>query len=147
MAKKKFTEEFGLKIEQEVEELSDYETFPNKVLLDELRNKIIQNLIDNDIGEFSNMNDFIKSEIKKTIEGYDLTNVEISYLHNLIDNEINGYGPITELLDDKNITEIMVNGIDEVYVEIDGRVMKNNSISFINKDHILRTIQRIISVK
>lgn len=144
MAKKKFTEEFGLKIEQEVEELSDYETFPNKVLLDELRNKIIQNLIDNDIGEFSNMNDFIKSEIKKTIEGYDLTNVEISYLHNLIDNEINGYGPITELLDDKNITEIMVNGIDEVYVEIDGRVMKNNSISFINKDHILRTIQRII---
>jgi len=144
MAKKKFVEEFGLKIEQEVEELSDYETFPNKVLLDELRNKIIQNLIDNDIGEFSNMNDFIKNEIKKTIEGYDLTNVEISYLHNLIDNEINGYGPITELLDDKNITEIMVNGIDEVYVEIDGRVIKNNSISFINKDHILRTIQRII---
>jgi len=38
----------------------------------------------------------------------------------------------------------MVNGIDEVYVEIDGKVMKNNSISFINKDHILRTIQRII---
>lgn len=144
MAKKKFVEEFGIKIEQEVEELTDYETFPNKVLLDELRNKIIQNLIDNDIGEFSNMNDFIKSEIKKTIEGYDLTNVEISYLHNLIDNEINGYGPITELLEDKNITEIMVNGIDEVYVEIDGKVMKNNSISFINKDHILRTIQRII---
>lgn len=144
MAKKKFVEEFGIKIEQEVEELTDYETFPNKVLLDELRNKIIQNLIDNDIGEFSNMNDFIKSEIKKTIEGYDLTNVEISYLHNLIDNEINGYGPITELLEDKNITEIMVNGIDEVYVEIDGKVMRNSSISFINKDHILRTIQRII---
>lgn len=144
MAKKKFTEEFGLKIEQEVEELTDYETFPNKILLDELRNKIIQNLIDNDIGEFLNMNDFIKSEIKKTIEGYDLTNVEISYLHNLIDNEINGYGPITELLKNKNITEIMVNGIDEVYVEIDGRVIKDSSVSFINKDHILRTIQRII---
>ena len=140
MAKKKFTEEFGLNIEPEVEELTDYETFPNKILLDELRNKIIQNLIDNDIGEFQNMSDFIKHEIESTIEGYDLTNVEISYLHNLIDNEINGYGPITELLDDKNITEIMVNGTNEIYVEIDGKVIKDESVSFINDDHILRTI-------
>ena len=144
MNKKKFTEEFGINLEQEQEELTDYETFPNKVLLDELRNKIIQNLIDNDIGEFQNMDDFIKHEINKTIEGYDLTNVEISYLHNLIDNEINGYGPITELLDDKNITEIMVNGTNEIYVELDGKVIKENSISFINNDHILRTIGRII---
>ena len=144
MAKKKFTEEFGINLEPEVEELTDYETFPNKVLLDELRNKIIQNLIDNEIGEFQNMNDFIKHEIQNTIEGYDLTNVEISYLHNLIDNEINGYGPLTELLDDKNITEIMVNGTDEIYVEIDGKVIKDNSVSFINNDHILRTIGRII---
>ena len=144
MAKKKFTEEFGLTLEQETEELTDYETFPNKILLDELRNKIIQNLIDNDIGNFQNMNDFIKSEIQKSIEGYDLTNVEISYLHNLIDNEINGYGPITELLDDRNITEIMVNGTNEIYVELEGKVIKDDSISFINNDHILRTIQRII---
>lgn len=144
MGKRKFTEEFGIKIDQETEELTDYETFPNKVLLDELRNKIIQNLIDNDIGEFQNMEDFIKHEINKTIEGYDLTNVEISYLHNLIDNEINGYGPITELLDDKNITEIMVNGTNEIYVELDGKVIKENSVSFINNDHILRTIGRII---
>lgn len=144
MAKKKFTEEFGIKLETEIEELTDYETFPNKVLLDELRNKIIQNLIDNDIGEFQNMNDFIKHEIGSTIEGYDLTNVEISYLHNLIDNEINGYGPITELLEDKNITEIMVNGTNEIYVEIDGKVIQDTSISFINQEHILRTIGRII---
>lgn len=144
MSKKKFTEEFGINLEQEPEELTDYETFPNKVLLDELRNKIIQNLIDNDIGEFQNMDDFIKNEINKTIEGYDLTNVEISYLHNLIDNEINGYGPITELLDDKNITEIMVNGTNEIYVELDGKVIKENSVSFINNEHILRTIGRII---
>ena len=141
---KKFTEEFGLNVESVVDELTDYDTFPNKELLDELRNKIIQNLIDNDIGHFQNMDDFIRNEITNTIEGYDLTNVEISYLYNLIDNEINGYGPVTELLDDKNITEIMVNGINDIYVEIEGKVMKNTSISFINNDHILRTIQRII---
>ena len=46
MAQKKFTEEFGLNIEPEVEELTEYETFPNKILSDEPRNKTIQNLID-----------------------------------------------------------------------------------------------------
>ena len=142
---KSFVEEFEVKEEEiNIKDIPDYEAFANKKLLDELRNKIIQNLIDNDIGEFKNMEDFIKYEIKHTIEGYDLTNVEISYLHNLIDNEINGYGPITELLDDKNITEIMVNGTNEIYVELDGKVIQDTSVSFINKDHILRTIGRII---
>ena len=46
-----------------------------------------------------------------------------SYIFNLIDNEIHGYGPITELLDDDNVTEIMVNGPHEIYIEIDGIIL------------------------
>ena len=145
MAGKKFVEEFNIKIDaSDLEQVSDYETFQNKVLLDELRNKIIQNLIDNNITKASNMDEFIKEQISKTLEGYDLTNIERSYIYNLIDNEINGYGPITELLDDKYITEIMVNGKNEVYIELDGRVTKDDSVSFINDAHIIRTIQRLI---
>ena len=87
---------------------------------------------------------FIRNQIDKTLEGYDLSTGERSYIYNLIDNEINGYGPITELLSDKNITEIMVNGPRDVYIEIDGRIIKDESISFINNDHIIRTIQRLI---
>ena len=68
----------------------------------------------------------------------------MSCIFNLIQNEINGYGPITELLDDDSITEIMVNGPDEIYVEIDGKIIKDDTISFINDDHIIRTIQRIV---
>lgn len=145
MAKRKFVDEFEARIERpNVNPISDYDAFPNKVLLDELRNKIIQNLIDNNISGSGNMNEFVKNEIDKTIAGYDLGNVERSYLYNLIDNEVNGYGPITELLEDKNITEIMVNGTNEVYVELDGHVIKEESVSFINSDHIVRTIQRMI---
>lgn len=145
MAGKKFVEEFNVKIEaSDIEQISDYEAFQNKALLDELRNKIIQNLIDNNITKTGNMDDFIKEQISKTLEGYDLTNIERSYIYNLIDNEINGYGPITELLDDKDITEIMVNGKNEVYIELDGRVVKDDTVSFINDDHIIRTIQRLI---
>jgi len=145
MASKKFVEEFNIKIDaSDIEQVSDYEAFQNKALLDELRNKIIQNLIDNNITKTGNMDDFIKEQISKTLEGYDLTNIERSYIYNLIDNEINGYGPITELLDDKDITEIMVNGKNEVYIELDGRVVKDDTVSFINDDHIIRTIQRLI---
>ena len=145
MSKRRFVEEFDIQIEQpSLENISDYETFTNKALLDELRNKIIQNLIDNNFKNNGTMDEYVKKEIDKTIAGYDLSNVERSYIYNLIDNEINGYGPISELLEDKSITEIMVNGINDIYIEIDGKVIKDDSISFINEDHIIRTIQRMI---
>lgn len=142
---RKFTEEFDIKVENpNIQEIRDYDAFPNKTLLEELRNKIIQNLIDHNITQTGTMDEFVKAEIDQTIEGYDLSNVERSYIYNLIDNEISGYGPLTELLDDKQITEIMVNGTNEIYIELDGQVVKDDSVSFINDDHIVRTIQRMI---
>ncbi len=141
-----FLEEFDVEKENTSQEIfvNDYDAFENKELLDELRNKIIQNLIDNNVLHHGSMDDFIHEQIDKTLEGYDLSNIERSYIYNLIDNEINGYGPITDLLSDKNVTEIMVNGINEVYIEVDGHVIKDESVSFINEDHIIRTIQRMI---
>ncbi|MDD2490001.1 MAG: CpaF family protein [Bacilli bacterium] len=145
MSKKDLLEVFAIK-EKEVKRpiVSDYEVFKDKELLDSLRNKIIQNLIDNNIPAHKKLEQFINDEIDKVLEGYDLSNLERSHLYNLIDNEINGYGPITELLEDRNVTEIMVNDINEIYVEVDGRVVKDESISFINEDHIIRTIQKIV---
>lgn len=143
MRKKKLLNEFGLKVEEVKDYESNYEAFQNKELLDELRNKIIQNLIDNNLTD-NNKPDFIKNEIDKTLVGYDLSNIERSYLYDLIENEISGYGPLTDLLADKSITEIMVNGPSEIYVEIDGRLILDNTVSFINQDHIIRTIQRMI---
>ena len=87
----------------------DYSIFEDKALLDTLRNKIIQNIIDNNIPDSKFLDEYINNEIDTTIEGYDLTNLERNHIYNLIENEISGYGPLTELLDDDNITEIMVN--------------------------------------
>ncbi len=125
-------------------QLTDYEIFEDKKLLDELRTKIVENLIDQEMPQDKLLNQFINDEIDKTIEGYDLSNLERSHLYNLIDNEINGYGPLTELLEDKNITEIMVNSPKEIYIEIDGQIIKDESVSFINEEHIIRTIERLI---
>ena len=142
---KSFIDEFEVKEEKfELNDVSDYDTFSNKKLLDELRNKIIQNLIDNNINNEIGLNSYVKKQIDKVLEEYDLSLIERNYINNLIDNEINGYGPITELLEDPSITEIMVNGINEIYIEIEGKILKDDSVSFINNEHIIRTIQRLI---
>lgn len=127
-----------------VNSVSDYEIFQDKKLLDSLRTTIVENLIDKEIPEDKILNEFINEEIESAIEGYDLSNLERSHLYNLIENEINGYGPLTELLEDKNITEIMVNSPNEIFIEIDGQIIKDESVSFINDEHIVRTIQRLI---
>ena len=143
--KKSLVEAFNIERKKsKVNYVSDYEIFPDKKLLDELRTKIVENLIDKEIPEDKLLNQFINDEIDRTIEGYDLSNLERSHLYNLIDNEINGYGPLTELLEDKNITEIMVNSPKEIYIEIDGQIIKDESVSFINDEHIIRTIERMI---
>ena len=145
MATKKFVDEFNIEIQKtKVDDVSDYNAFPNKVLLEELRTKIIQNLIDSELDTYNTKEEIVKEEINKTLEGYDLTNLERSYVYNMIDNEINGNGPITELLDDPTITEIMVNGKNDIYIELDGHLIKDETVSFINDEHIVRTIQRMI---
>lgn len=141
--KKSLIEEFEIKPKKEVCNVKDFEIFTDRNLLDELRSKIIQNLIDHN-NDYDSLDNYIKNEIDKTLIGYDINSIQKQHIHTLIDNEINGYGPITGVLKDENITEIMVNGPDQIYVEINGKVIKEDSISFINDDHITRIIQRIV---
>ncbi len=58
-------------------------------------------------------------------------------------NEILGYGPIQPLLDDPDVSEVMVNGPLKVYVEKKGKLIKTG-VTFENNEQILRVIDRII---
>ena len=127
-----------------VNNISDYEIFQDKELLDNLRTNIIQNLIDEKIPDDKLLEQYINDEIDKSTDGYDLDYLQRNYIYNLIQNEITGYGPITELLTDDSVTEIMVNGPNSIYVEVDGKIIKEETVSFINDKHIIRTIQRIV---
>ncbi len=66
-----------------------------------------------------------------------------SLIRDLI-NEITGYGPIQPLLDDPNVTEIMVNGPKKVYIEKNG-LLERTKIVFDDNLHILKIIDRIVS--
>ncbi|WP_252502113.1 CpaF family protein [Sporosarcina sp. Marseille-Q4943] len=61
-----------------------------------------------------------------------------------VTHELTGYGPITPLLADPSVTEVMVNGPNLVYVEIGGVIEKVN-ISFRDDLHILRVIEKIVA--
>jgi len=57
--------------------------------------------------------------------------------------EITGYGPLQPLLDDPEITEIMVNGPRKIYVEKNGR-LERTKVVFEDNLHILKIIDRIV---
>ena len=60
----------------------------------------------------------------------------------LIDS-VFGFGPLSELLSDDSITEIMVNGPAEVYVERAGKLEKT-AVRFVDNEQILSLIDRIV---
>jgi pilus assembly protein CpaF len=58
--------------------------------------------------------------------------------------EIQGFGPIEPLLRDETITEVMVNGPRQVYIERHGKLIKTDVV-FRNNEHVLHVIDRIIA--
>ncbi|MFH1636615.1 MAG: CpaF family protein [Chloroflexota bacterium] len=68
--------------------------------------------------------------------------LRIQLFHDVLDDLL-GYGPIQPLLDDPDITEVMVNGPKSVYIERKGKIVKTN-VFFEDDEHIMRVIERII---
>ena len=59
-------------------------------------------------------------------------------------NEVIGLGPLEPLWKDPNITEIMVNGPQDIQVEIGGKVRRVNGAKFRSQDHLLSLCQQIL---
>jgi pilus assembly protein CpaF len=90
-------------------------------------------------------NDFIKEGIE---EVYAQASLKLPQdVRNMIFkevlNDLLGYGPIQPLLNDPEVTEVMVNGPKNVYVEKKGQLIKS-SVAFDDDNHVLQIIDRII---
>jgi pilus assembly protein CpaF len=73
-----------------------------------------------------------------------LSRPERARLFEQIAAEILGFGPLQPLLEDDTITEIMVNGPKNVYIERKGKLHRV-PITFENNDHVMRVIDRIVA--
>ncbi|NWG05688.1 MAG: CpaF family protein [Chloroflexi bacterium] len=73
-----------------------------------------------------------------------LSRPERARLFEQIAAEILGLGPLQPLLEDDTITEIMVNGPKNVYIERKGRLHRV-PVTFESNDHVMRIIDRIVA--
>ena len=73
-----------------------------------------------------------------------LSRPERQRLFEQISADILGYGPIQPLLEDDTITEVMVNGSKNIYVERAGKIVRV-PVAFESDDHVLRIIDRIVA--
>ena len=79
-----------------------------------------------------------------TKTGLQLTDDVRDNLFAQVVNEAIGYGPIQPLLEDPDVTEVMVNSPDKVYIERKGKLIRTDVI-FENNEHVLRVIDRIVA--
>jgi pilus assembly protein CpaF len=59
-------------------------------------------------------------------------------------DEVLGLGPLEPLLQDPSVTEVMVNGVDKIFFEREGRIYRSH-MRFRDHGHVLRIIERIVS--
>ena len=99
--------------------------------------------------------DIVKTEeVKKRIqvlfqqildeEKIPLSKFEKGKLFEQIIAEIMGYGPLEPLLQDETITEIMVNGATELFIERDGKLVRLPNL-FESNEHLMRIIEKIVA--
>ena len=94
------------------------------------------------------------AEVRKTIqnlfdqilveENFVLSRTEKTRLFDQIVAEILGLGPLQPLLEDDTITEVMVNGAKNIYVERRGKIQRV-PLTFESNEHVMRIIERIVA--
>ena len=93
-------------------------------------------------------------DVRKTIQGLFeqilneenivLSRPERARLFEQISAEILGLGPLQPLLEDETVTEVMVNGAKNIYVERKGKIHRV-PVTFESNDHVMRIIDRIVA--
>jgi pilus assembly protein CpaF len=124
-------------------------TDPFKELKNRIHTEIVQE-IDPELLDNRDKKDLVRQTVENIIieklgqEEKPLSRSEReTILKDLLD-EVLGYGPIQQLLNDQTVTEVMVNGPYQVYCERNGR-LSLTEIQFYDDNHVLRIIEKIVS--
>lgn len=74
---------------------------------------------------------------------FDLPAPDKSFLRRAVIDDILGFGPLQDLIDDPTISEVMVNGAHSVYIERSGTIAKTER-TFESEDHLRRVVDRML---
>lgn len=114
----------------------------HRYIIDELEDEN-DNLLEGSRGHLSR---FVTDRTEDYIRRRQLpvSRYEIDRLSEELVDELVGYGPLELLLQNPQVTEILVNGPRNIFVERDG-VLHRSDLRFIDEQHLLRVIQRILA--
>lgn len=87
---------------------------------------------------------FIDNEIIETSRQQFISLTDKERIRYILFNSIRGYDVLQELLDDQNITEIMINGPDDIFIERNG-LLEKSEIHFSSPEKLQDIIQQIVS--
>ncbi len=119
----------------------------------ELKSKIFNRVVDevkiideDDENDMHKVEEEIRNIVNTVIESEAqyLTRNERANIARDIINETIGFGPITPLLQDSGVSEVMVNGIGQVYVERRGK-LELSDVTFRDNNHVMHIIERIVA--
>ena len=136
-------------IEKKAQRTQEKERDPYIDLKMKIQAQVIQDL-DIDFNEISENNESLKQELRAIIsrniekESLNMTPVQKKRILEELLDEIIGFGPITSLLQDQSVTEIMVNGPEQVYIEIKGKLVLSD-VHFKDDNHVMHVIKKIVS--
>ncbi|WP_017754558.1 CpaF family protein [Calidifontibacillus oryziterrae] len=108
-----------------------------------LHKKILNDLQTVDIAEIVPKIDEMAIEIIKDDESFRGKIDRKKVVEELI-NDLTGFGPINPLLLDPDITEVMVNGASQVYVEKKGKIFLTEVV-FRDDEHVMNVIEKIVA--
>ncbi len=93
-----------------------------------------------------NLNDAVYRAVTEELAITDtpLTREERRELVRQLTDDILGYGPLERYLADDTVTEVMVNGAENVWVERGGKIERTPS-RFVDDAHLMRIIDKIVS--
>jgi len=88
----------------------------------------------------------IRAQVLKVVESEipDLDHTQKINLIEKLTNEISGYGPLEKILDDEDVTEIIVERFDRIVIEIDGE-LREIGTKFDDEEHLRLVVERIIA--
>jgi pilus assembly protein CpaF len=110
-----------------------------------LYGKLESHALDSALGE-GELKDAVTKELERLIAETDipLSSAERERIAEEISEDILGYGPIQRFLDDREVTEVMVNSTNPIFVERAGKISRTTS-RFSSEEHLRQVIERIVA--
>ena len=136
--------------EEQPKHVADHQPDPHSEWKHELHGKIVDKLKnakpsekEDDKSIEKKIEELVDQLVQETGNDVQLRMDRLRLKREMVD-EIIGYGPINPLLQDPDVSEVMVNGPRQVYAERNGK-LELTGVRFRDDDHVLNVIERIVA--